>query len=80
MRNEDEKTKYYSLKNIFGSLKNQKRTNTTTAAYGAKVKKTIETHITFSASEKFEAKESKILKTHKFLNCGVLFAAQKGKT
>ena len=64
MRNEDDKTKYYSLKNLFGCLKKQKKIETTTAAYGAKVKKIIETKIPFADSANFEAKESENFKTH----------------
>ena len=67
------------MKHFFGGVKKQNRTHTTTTAGGTKVKKMIETQIPFAASAKFKAKENKKSKTHKFLNCGVFFAAQKGK-
>ena len=55
-RNRYVKTNYYSLKNLFGGVKNKKRTETTTTADGTKVKKMIETQITFAARANFEAK------------------------
>ena len=48
-----EKTKYSSLNNLFGGVKKQNITDTTTMADRAKVKKIIETQITFADSTNF---------------------------
>ena len=44
------------MNNFSGGVKKQKKTETTTMAYGMKAKKMIENQIPFDASEKFEAK------------------------
>ena len=50
--------KYSSLKNFFGGVKKQKRTEKTNTADGMELKKMIETHIHFASSANFEAKEN----------------------
>ena len=69
---------YYDLKNFFGGVNKQKRTETITMADGKKVKRKIETQIPFAASVKVEAKESEIVKTHECMHCGVSFARENG--